>query len=89
LTFYKINYIFLSMETLIKAIEIAGTQTELANKAGITQAAISRWLNGVSDISPASAIKIEKATDGQVTRADLRPDLFGDIDIPPSVADTA
>lgn len=61
-----------------RAIEICGgTQEGLGKKARLTQATISNLLTGKSGVSAETAIKIEEATDGQVSRTDLRPDLFG------------
>lgn len=61
-----------------RAIEIAGTQTKLAEASGLTQAAIHKLLSGKTRrISAENALAIERATDGQVTRYDLRPDIFG------------
>ena len=62
-----------------KAIEICGgTQQSLADKAGLTQPGVHWLLNGGGKVSPETAIKIEAATDGGVSRHDLRPDIFGD-----------
>lgn len=65
------------MNATKKAIDIVGGQTALANKTGISQAAISKLARGINRVSPESAVKIELATDGRVTRSDLRPDIFG------------
>jgi len=53
------------------------SQTEFADKLGVTQGLVSQWLKGVTAITPERAIDIEDATEGQVTRYDLRPDIFG------------
>jgi hypothetical protein len=37
-------------------------------------------------VSPQNAIRIERATNGLVTRAELRPDIFGPIDADPGRA---
>lgn len=61
-----------------RAIKIAGSQARLAKKAGLSQQAISKMLsNGAKKISPESAIALETATDGKVSRHDFRPDIFG------------
>lgn len=60
-----------------KAIEITGSQVALAERAGCSQAAIWKLLHGRSKkVSAELAVAIERATDGKVTRHDLRPDLF-------------
>lgn len=64
---------------LERAVEIAGSQRALAEKAGLSQQGIS-WLltGGAKNISAEVAVKIEKATAGEITRHMLRPDLFGE-----------
>lgn len=70
------------MHVLDRAIEIAGpTQEKFAKAIGKEQSYVSMLLHRVrkkgrpvpTDICPA----IEAATDGAVTRYDLRPDVFG------------
>jgi DNA-binding transcriptional regulator YdaS (Cro superfamily) len=53
------------------------TQAEFANLLGVTQGCVWQWLNSVIKVTAERAIQIEKATKGKVTRAELRPDLFG------------
>lgn len=61
-----------------KAVRICGgTQQSLAEKAGITQAGVHWLLSGEGKIAPETALKIESATEGRVTRYQLRPDIFG------------
>ena len=63
---------------IAKAIEIAGTQEKLATKSELSQQAISRLLNDDDyGVSASAALKIEAATDGEISRYDLRPDLYG------------
>ncbi len=59
-----------------KAIAVFGGQKELAAAAGITQQAISGLLRGRNRAEPQTAIAIDKATGGAVSREDLRPDIF-------------
>ncbi|MCP3899549.1 MAG: helix-turn-helix domain-containing protein [Desulfobacteraceae bacterium] len=59
-----------------KAIQICGGQTALAEKIGVTQPAVHKWLNGLALVDPKHAIPIEKATNGQVTRHQIRPDIY-------------
>lgn len=62
-------------ETIKKAIDVVGTQDELAKAIGVSQQMISKLLNNPDfPISSKTAVAIEKATNGQVTRKDLRPD---------------
>lgn len=62
---------------LEKAIEITGSQAELARRIGKKQAHIWNWLYRDSRIPAEVVADIEKATGGKVTREQLRPDLFG------------
>lgn len=54
-----------------------GSKTELANRLGITLTWLGLLIRKARKPSPELAKKIEKATKGQVTAHDLRPDLFG------------
>lgn len=56
-----------------------GEQRRLANALGISPTWMNLVVSGKRDCSPELALAIEQATNGQVTRAELRPDLFGDI----------
>ena len=53
------------------------TQDAFSKAMGVTQGCVSKWLSGAIAIPAERAIQIEKATKGKVTRAELRPDLFG------------
>lgn len=69
------------MKALERAIEIAGGQTALAQRIGppIKQAHVWYWLNRSDGVVPAEhCAAIEEATDGEITRHDLRPDIFGE-----------
>jgi DNA-binding transcriptional regulator YdaS (Cro superfamily) len=59
-----------------KAIKLLGSQGKLAAKMGITRAHVSRLLFQERKITAESAVKMEKATRGQVRRKAVRPDLF-------------
>lgn len=61
-----------------RAIEIVGGQTELAKAVGGTckQQHVWNWLHRDTEITLENALKIERATGGKVTQAQLRPDLF-------------
>lgn len=66
-------------------LELEGnSQQKLADKLGVSQGLISQhlaWLAGkkknAAKITAERAIEYETATGGQVTRHDLRPDVFG------------
>lgn len=72
--------------TLREWLAIPGnTQQKLAEKIGVTQSAISQWLNWIEDndhpngvkLSAERALEIEAGTGGAVTRYELRPTVFG------------
>lgn len=53
------------------------TQAEFASRLNVTQGLISQWIVGKTRVTAERAIQIEKVTNGIVSRAELRPDLFG------------
>lgn len=55
-----------------KAIGILGTQQNLAAICGVSQNAVSKWLNG-SKVSLEKALIIEKATNSQVKAEEFNP----------------
>ena len=59
-----------------KAVSLAGGPSALSRQFGITPQAISRWL--ARDTVPANwVLSIEALLDGEISRHDLRPDVFG------------
>lgn len=82
------------MSHLVKAIEIVGSATLLASAIGVRQSAISNWRARGTVIDPLYCVAIERATNGAVTRQDLRPDDWREIwpelvESPASAAGTA
>lgn len=62
---------------LIKtAIKLAGSQQKLARKCEVSQQQISYLLKSRT-ISAEMSMKIDSATDGQISKHMLRPDIFG------------
>lgn len=59
-----------------KAVDILGSQTKLANACGVKQAHIWNWLNRNKLITLENALMIERATEGKVSKEDIRPDLY-------------
>ena len=55
--------------------EVGLTQVEFAAKLEVTPGAVWQWINGYG-IAPENALKIERATEGRVTRHELRPDIY-------------
>ncbi len=60
------------------AINLVGSVKELARTVGVSPMAVYHWRNRNNGLVPrASAVTIEEATGGRVTRHQLRPDIFG------------
>lgn len=73
----------MGLEGLKKAIKLAGSQKNLAilcnlyaKNTTVKQQDVSRWLNISKKVTANYVLLIEKATQGQVTRYELRPDLY-------------
>lgn len=65
-----------SITTLIEAaIEEFGSETKLANAAGVAQASINESKKK-NRIGHKLALAIDAATDGKVSKHDLRPDIW-------------
>lgn len=62
------------MKQLDKAIEIVGGVGKLAAAVGVVQGAVSNWRMRGSAVPVEHCATIEIATNGAVTRRDLRPD---------------
>jgi DNA-binding transcriptional regulator YdaS (Cro superfamily) len=67
---------------LNRAVEIVGGQTALAKAIAtadrpVKQGHVWSWLRRNRKVPPEFCRPIEEATNGQVTRYDLRPDVFG------------
>jgi len=60
------------MEYLTRAIEIIGSQAELARRINVQPQAVTNWLNG-KNMSPESAAAIERETGGKVRADQLVP----------------
>lgn len=58
-----------------KVIKYFGSQTKTAAALGVEQGHLWYWIN--KGVPVKRAIQIEKATRGQITRKELRPDIFG------------
>lgn len=67
-----------NQQALRRVIEIAGGGVELARLVGVTPQAVSQWLR--QGVPPARVIQVEAAVRGEVSRHELRPDIFGPAD---------
>ena len=69
----------MTMNTALeKAIAAVGTQAALAKALGVSPQHVWNWVNRDKEIPAKQAIAIERATNGEVTRHELRPDLYPD-----------
>lgn len=62
---------------LSRAIAAVGGQSELARRIGKTQGHISSWLRRDAKVPAECVLAVESACDGEVTRYELRPDIYG------------
>jgi DNA-binding transcriptional regulator YdaS (Cro superfamily) len=58
-----------------KAIESAGSLAELANRTGLAYQSIQQYRK-TGKIPAEHVLKFEAATEGEVTRHELRPDIY-------------
>lgn len=70
------------LKALKDAIELVvgpdGKLKDFARKIGREDANVSNWLHRDKKAPIALCGAIERATDGQITKAQLRPDIFGE-----------
>lgn len=66
---------------LARAIKRAGGHTALAARLGISAQAVWKWCR----VPAERVLAVEAATNGEVTRHDLRPDLYPDEAVPAAV----
>lgn len=63
-------------QAMRRACKFAGGQSALARACGVTPQAVQQWVS--TGVCPAKrAMEVELATEGQVRREALRPDLYG------------
>lgn len=65
-------------EALERAVELAGGQTALATSIGVKQTHVWNWLNRDKRVPAERVIAVEQATNGRVSRHELRPDIYPD-----------
>lgn len=63
------------MNAIDRAIDLLGNQTKLAEALGVSPMAVTQWKR--RGVPAERCVPIEEATSGEVTRYDLRPDIFG------------
>ena len=52
------------------------SQTEFGKRIGVTQGMVWQWLNNERRVSAEKVLAIEEATNGEVSRHDIRPDIY-------------
>lgn len=62
---------------LRRAVEKAGGQSALARACGVKQGHVWHWLNKALRVPAEHVVAVEAATNGAVSRHELRPDIFG------------
>lgn len=67
------------MNPIQKSISIVGSASALARSIGVTPQAVCFWRDGLRGIPAERCAAIERATGGQVTRKDLRPNDWQEI----------
>lgn len=63
-------------EALKRAVQKFGSHTAAAKAIGVSQQAVTRKLKFGGDVPAKWCVPIERATQGEITRHDLRPDLY-------------
>lgn len=67
----------MSMSRIIKrAVKLAGGPSVLARELNLWPSAVTNWIRR-GQVPPEYVLAIEGATGGQVTRYQLRPDIYG------------
>jgi DNA-binding transcriptional regulator YdaS (Cro superfamily) len=62
-----------------RAIAAVGSATALAQRLGVTPAAVGQWKSGERRVPAERCPEIERATSGAVRCEDLRPDVAWDV----------
>lgn len=63
-------------DLVVKAAEIAGGASALANKLGVKPPTVHQWINGDRPVPAHRCPDIEAITGGEVTAKQLRPDVY-------------
>lgn len=64
------------IDAINRAVLLAGSQGDLAEKIGVTPASVSNWCAGFNGVTANNAKKIEKAIDGEVKAWELSTRLM-------------
>lgn len=66
-------------DAIRRAVQLAGGAASLARRLGITRVSVHEWVKR-GRIPAERVIAVEAAVDAQVTRHELRPDLYPEND---------
>ena len=61
-----------------RAVEALGGMSELAQAICVTRPLVYQWVKRLRPVAAKHCLPIESATNGAVTRYELRPDVFGE-----------
>jgi len=67
------------MNEIKRACEIVGGIGKMAGLLGVSGPTVSQWCSGVRPVPVERCVPIERATEGAVTRKDLRPNDWAEI----------
>lgn len=60
-----------------RAVQIVGSQSEVARQVGVKPQSVQQWVSS-GRVPPHWCLTLERITNKQITRYDLRPDVFGE-----------
>lgn len=63
-------------DAILRVVAYFGTQRAFSKAVGVSPEAVRKWVHGEQRITAERALQIETVTKGEVTRYELRPDLF-------------
>lgn len=64
-------------EHVRRAVDLVGGQSELARRIGMSQPTVFNLCTNAKAIRAEVAKLIDEATEGRVSKSDLRPDIWG------------
>lgn len=64
------------MSIIDKAVKLAGGTSAMASALSVSPQVVANW-KGRKSVPAEYCLRIEQATNGKVTRYQLRPDVFG------------
>lgn len=62
---------------LLEFVSKYKTQEKAAEKLQVSQGMISHWVNHRYEITPNTAVFLEKRSNGEISKHDLLPEIFG------------